>query len=886
MAIARINEIHYDNVGFDIGEFIEIRVDRDAAIAGYSVVLYNGINGSAYNTLALSDADKTSDTTHDFYVLPANGLQNGAPDGLALVDGSGTVVEFLSYEGTLTATDGPAVGLTSTDIGVSEGGGASIGDSLERRDDGSWEEADPSTLGTANDIYVAPPPIDTFIHEVQGDGVASPLLGQIVTVEAIVVGDFQDGLAGLDGDLNGFFLQEEDADADADPMTSEGLFIFDGNTPAVDVTMGDLVQVTGTVTEFNGLTELTGVSVSVLSSGNPLPTSGVLNLPANEADREALEGMLVQVSGTTYITEYFNFDRFGEMVVSVDGSSDLAGDGRLDQYTQYNAPDASGFAAYQDAIEERRLTIDDGRTTQNPAPALLPDGSEYSATNSFRGGDTFEELTGVLDYRFGEYKLQTVSGVSDNANANKVIETNPRPETPPDVGGSLKVASVNVLNFFTTLDDGSFTGPNVLGRPRGADNQAEFDRQIDKLTQALFEIDADIYGLVELENEFSDQNSDGKFAIDTLVATLNLDYGTSYAFVDPGTPFVDTGDVISNGFIFDTQTVELTYGTSVEILDDSDLSGLGLGGLAPVFDDVSTNRAAIAASFTEIATGGSLTLAVNHFKSKGPGGSSGLDADQGDGAGAYNQMRLDAAVALDTWLDTDPTGSGDGDVMILGDLNAYAMEDPIQYLISQGYTDLTSQFTGPDNYSYVFDGQLGTLDYAMSNASLLSQVTGAATWHINADEPDILDYDLSFNNAVYFDPTDPFRSSDHDPIIVGLQLEPEFEFLSGTDKRDFIVGTDANEIIATGKKTDTVTTGDGFDILDFTMESGNGRTDVTFVTDFDVTHDKIAGYTRDDIKREHNPIGDTKLTFNDGDKLFLYGVASSEEIVFSDSFWV
>ena len=885
---ARINEIHYDNSGSDTGEFIEIRVDKDAAVPGYSVVLYNGNGGSAYNTLSLSDATRTSDATHDFYVfeLPQNGLQNGSPDGIALVDSGGGVVEFLSYEGSFTASDGPAAGLTSTDIGVSELGDTSIGDSLERLDDGTWESADPDTKGAANGISTPPVPVDVLIHDVQGAGDASPLVGQIVTVEAIVVGDFQDGAAGMDGDLNGFYVQEEDADADADSLTSEGIFIFDGSGPAVDVSKGDLVRVTGTVVEFFGLTELTGVSVSVISSGNALPTPGTLDLPADDVTRESLEGMLVQVTDTTYITEYFNYDRFGEMVVSVDDAGDLAGDGRLDQYTQYNAPDASGFAAYQDAIEERRLIIDDGRSSQNPVPTLLPDGSPYSEANGFRGGDTFEELTGVLDYNFGEYKLQPVNGVSDSVNANKVIETNPRPESPPDVGGSLTVASLNVFNFFTTLDEGGNTsGPNGSD-PRGADNQTEFDRQIAKLTKALSDIEADIFGLVELENEFGDQNGDGKFAIDTLVATLNQEYGTSYAFVDPGRAFVDTGDAISNGFIYDTRTVELTYGTSVEILDDSDLPGLGLGSLGPLFDGASSNRAALAATFTELATGGSLTLAVNHFKSKGAGGSSGLDEDQGDGAGAYNQMRLDAAVALDAWLGTDPTGSGDEDVMILGDLNAYAMEDPIQYLIGKGYTDLASRFAGPDNYSYVFDGQMGTLDYALTNGSLLSQVTGAAEWHINADEPDILDYDLSFNDPIYFDPTDPFRSSDHDPVIVGLRLEPEFEFLAGTDNRDFIEGTDANEIIATGKKTDTVTTGDGSDILDFTFESGNGRTDVTFVTDFDVTLDKIAGYTRDDIKRENNPDGDTQLTFDDGDKLFLYGVASSDEIVFVESFWV
>ena len=107
------------------------------------------------------------------------------------------------------------------------------------------------------------------IHEVQGNGLASPLVGQTVAIEGIVVGDFQDGASGTNGDLNGFHVQEEDADADGDPLTSEGIFVFDGSSPAVDVQIGDLVKVEGAVSEYNGLTEITSFTgVSVISSGN------------------------------------------------------------------------------------------------------------------------------------------------------------------------------------------------------------------------------------------------------------------------------------------------------------------------------------------------------------------------------------------------------------------------------------------------------------------------------------------------------------------------------------------------------------------------------------------------------------------------------------------
>lgn len=336
------------------------------------------------------------------------------------------------------------------------------------------------------------------------------------------------------------------------------------------------------------------------------------------------------------------------------------------------------------------------------------------------------------------------------------------------------MASFNVLNFFTTLDVPSNpgSGPNGLS-PRGADDQAEFDRQLDKLTEALFQTDADIVGLIEIENEFSgDQNGDGQFAIDTLVAELNQEYGTSYAFVDPGNTFVDTGDAISVGYIYDQNTVSLSEGTTVETLTDADLAGLGLDGLGAVFDGPDTNRAPVAATFTEVATGGEVTIAVNHFKSKG-GTGEGDNADAGDGAGNFNQTRFDGATALEAWLATDPTGSGDDDYLIIGDLNAYLQEEPIQYLIEQGYQSLTA----PTDYGFVFDGQFGSLDYALANGSLAAQVTGAAEWHINADEPDILDYNLDFGrSASFFDGSIPFRSSDHDPVLIGSNLDaPEPE---------------------------------------------------------------------------------------------------------------
>ncbi|MEL6939979.1 MAG: ExeM/NucH family extracellular endonuclease [Cyanobacteria bacterium J06598_1] len=394
-------------------------------------------------------------------------------------------------------------------------------------------------------------------------------------------------------------------------------------------------------------------------------------------------------------------------------------------------------------------------------------GQPLSASNPLRGGDTVVGLTGVLSFDFDNYRIHNNEGVDFQP-------TNPRPAVPADVGGSLKLVSLNVLNFFTTVDqeNNPGSGPSNLP-PRGADSETEYARQLQKLVTAIALMDADILGLVELENEFGDTNGDGQFAIGALVDALNEEMGEgTYAFVSPEQSFADTGDAISVGAIYKPATVQVADGTSVETLTDEDLPALGLSG--PLFDGSSTNRAALAVTFEEVSSSARFTLSVNHLKSKG-GSGSGDNADVNDGQGNFNGTRTRGAEAIAAWLATDPTGSGDADFMIVGDLNAYAKEDPIVALEDLGYTDLAAEFLGDDKtYSFVFDGQVGTLDYAMANETMRSQVTGATEWHINADEPDAIDYNLDFNrDAALFDGQTPFRTSDHDPIIVGLDLESD-----------------------------------------------------------------------------------------------------------------
>jgi len=135
-----------------------------------------------------------------------------------------------------------------------------------------------------------------------------------------------------------------------------------------------------------------------------------------------------------------------------------------------------------------------------------------------------------------------------------------------------------------------------------------------------------------------------------------------------------------------------------------------------------------------------------------------------------NATRSSAALALADWVNSDPTGIGDPDVLIIGDLNAYLMEDPLTALKDAGLTNLLE--ANPRPYSYVFDGKAGALDHALATSSLAGQVRASIEWHINADEPQLLDYNLeNGRDSSLFDPDSPYRASDHDPIIIGLDLD-------------------------------------------------------------------------------------------------------------------
>jgi uncharacterized protein len=598
----------------------------------------------------------------------------------------------------------------------------------------------------------------TPIYTIQGSGTSSPADGQVRTIEGVVVGDYQGATS-----QNGFNVQE--ITGDGNPATSDGIFVFAPSAPAVSV--GDVVRVTGTVDEYFDLTEITSVTQTTLCGTATLPAPVAITLPvAAIADLERYEGMYVVFPQELSVTEVFGVGRYGEVGLSVNG--------RRFQPTNYVEPGAPANAE-QSLNDRSRILLDDASNVQNPAvvPYLAPD-------NTLRPNDTTDGLTGTLSYGFNFYRVYPTETVT-------FTRDNPRDTVPADVGGTVKVASFNVLNYFTTIDNGS-------NGARGADSAIEFQRQRTKIVEAMLGLDADILGLIEIENN--------QTAIDDLVATLNISSTTPYT-IAPSLPGTIGTDAIKVAIIYRPSAA-----TPV--------------GTAQVDNDPINDRPTVAQTFE--VNGQVFTVVINHFKSKGCGGATGADTDQGDGQSCYNFTRTLQAQQLITFTNQIATNVGDDDFVLIGDFNSYAMEDPIDVLEGAGYLSLSKELLPEEErYSYIFFGQSGELDHGFVNDDFLTDVDGFTVWHINSDEPPDLDYNDDvltsgegpgdFNQPYLYQPN-AFRSSDHDPLLIGLDLQPT----SVTFFPDNIPVTEANTTV-----TVTVQLTQALDVpvvLDYTTQNG------------------------------------------------------------------
>ncbi|EXJ52879.1 5'-nucleotidase [Microbacterium sp. MRS-1] len=612
----------------------------------------------------------------------------------------------------------------------------------------------------------------TSIAAIQGSADKTPLNGQTVTTEGVVTAHY------ATGGYNGYVIQTPGTGGTVDLSThtaSDAIFVY-AKTSAVasEVALGDTVRVTGTAGEFNGLTQLTvdaGKATKIADAAKPTPVV-LTTWPSAITQRESLESMLVSVSSTFTVTNTNNTNRYGEVGLA-------AGAGVLRQPTDVARPGSSEAEAVAADNLARGVILDDGGSLDyaaraNKGAGALLNGDLTPAYVSLDkpvvvGGTASLSGTFVLDYRNNAWKLNPVSFLAgDGKTQGQASFTNPRTAAPASVGGDLSVGSFNVLNYFTTLGssdascqpytDRAGVGTNVRGGCdlRGAWGAADLARQQSKIVSAINTLDASVVGLMEIENSAKSTPSTPDKAVSTLVAALNAAAGSEkWAYVPASAQLPDASqqDVIRNAIIYQPARVAPV----------GDALALGTqSGSGQAFDNA---REPIAQKFAPAGGGEPFLFVVNHFKSKGSSGASGSQADQKDGQGAWNPARVAQATALRDWVSSITT-TGEAAILV-GDFNSYTQEDPLKVLYDAGYTDAESALkVGRSTYS--FDGLSGSLDHVLLNVAAGKRVTGGDVWNINSGESVALEYSRYNNHGTLFWQDGPYRSSDHDPLKVGL----------------------------------------------------------------------------------------------------------------------
>ncbi|MEA1903318.1 MAG: ExeM/NucH family extracellular endonuclease [Actinomycetota bacterium] len=574
----------------------------------------------------------------------------------------------------------------------------------------------------------------TPIYDIQGDGSSSPIVGDTIVTEGIVTVDVQ-----KDEEHDGFFLQ--DPTGDGDPSTSDGVYVFNRDTFGFDVSVGDHVRIRARVNEFFGETQLGSVfsdNATVCGTGSIQPTR-VKTRDFNSSP-EQYEGMFLEYKGTNFVTDTFEMYRRGQIWI--------ASDDVVEQPTnEFPGGSDAMHAMALDGIAQSVMLI--SAVTDRGAFPQLPFVHE---NGTLRIGDRVINPNGAIKYAFGNYKMVN--------NPDPVFdETNPRPGS-PTVHGDLVVASFNVLNYWTTLGG------------RGADTAEQFAIQQEKVVAAIRGMGADIVGLQEMEN---DHPADAPI-IDLIDALNEAEGEEVWARVEG---FEQNIYPIVNEIIYRNDRVDPVGGAMTLIgsaFDDCR------------FDDCSNvnnqlGRRPVAQAFEY--DGSTFTVVVNHFKSKSTTGATGADLDQGDGQSGHNARRVLQAQAVLDWIPDVVTESGDEDILVLGDFNAYTFEDPI-LLLETELNNLTKRYV-KDSYSFNFFASFaapfigrGALDHAFSTPVMNKQIRDVVTWHINADEPcSVYFYDggSSCFRTAEPDPSavapGPYRSSDHDPVLIGLDLDPD-----------------------------------------------------------------------------------------------------------------
>jgi predicted extracellular nuclease len=563
------------------------------------------------------------------------------------------------------------------------------------------------------------------MSDVQGSGDSSPLVGQTVTVEGILTLDSRQP-----GGWRGFYLQQAVAESDGNSTTSDALFIY---TDRAGGSTGSRVRVTGQVKEYHGLTELTRVSDLTVCGPGRLPAATAVELPwPDQKPPEHLENMRVALTRPLTLVGHYSFPRYGELV--------LADQPQIIPTELLPPGQAAAAMAKRQALN--RLYLDDGQSTRYPDPRPWP-ASQLARGEPIRAGDQVSEMTGVLDFRFGHWRLQP-------SREPRILDSNPRPDPPTkSASTTLRIVAFNLGNFFN--GDGKGSG---FKDSRGARNDKQLTQQTARLVAAMNAMDADVIAAVEVENDGYGDTS----AIATLAAAL----GPDWQFV--ATPGATGTDAIRTDLLYRADRVQ-AVGPPLR-LTGGNFGYRGRPPIAQVF------RPIVGQAEQQPA---SVRIVVPHFKSKSCGGAKGADKDQNDGQGCYARRRTEAAKTLVGWLASLP-GPDEGEStfsgnLVTGDLNSYAREWPIRRLEEAGLTNLirARHECRPGDCpqtTYRYQGRTGSLDYSMGSESLLERVIDAGIWRINAAEFPAIGY----QGRIGVPADSPWRSSDHNPVYTDLAL--------------------------------------------------------------------------------------------------------------------
>lgn len=369
----------------------------------------------------------------------------------------------------------------------------------------------------------------------------------------------------------------------------------------------------------------------------------------------------------------------------------------------------------------------------------FPGSTEYANQSVANAAATFQ-MSGAGTHRLGEVVENLTVYVNSTSSVTYksgdwVANSYAQLLAGPDSALIDKRGKHNILVCAMNLEYYLVSG---FGDGYGPDNQSQHNKQRAKISQALALINADLYGLVEVQK--------GTAALQEIVDDLHKNTGRTFKLISSTSSA--QGTYTQSAFVYCPDIV-------IPVSPTFEVSG-----------GPQDRRLMIV--FQSVENGERFFYSINHFKSKS-GSGTGDDQDKNDGQGSFNGTRVKEARAVFSTYESKRGMLKEDDILIMGDLNAYSMEDPIQTLINDGMTNLHKYFYDNNSYSYRFRNEVGVLDHALANSSLLPQVTGMLAFHINSDEDDCHTYDGWCSDETIF------RSSDHDPVLVGLRLDSVIE---------------------------------------------------------------------------------------------------------------